>query len=635
MTNARPRIGFRGVIGLGAIALFLGAFAGIAPSLSATAAGTGPCDLYSTGGTPCVAAFSSARALYGSYNGPLYQIKRASDGATRDVGLLSAGGYADASQQTAFCAGTTCTIPKIYDQSSNHNDLTTAPAGDAGAPDSPANAAALPITVAGHAAFGIYMPPGVAYRRSSTVTIGTARGSNPESMYEIASGTNANSGCCSDFGNVETLPQDTGAGHMDTINVSTLNAVASTGRGPWVQADLEEGVFEGHTAVVSTNTGNASKFVTAMLKNNGVDTFALKGGNAQAGGLSTWFEGALPDGQDHFGQHWKPMSLEGSIGLGAGGDNSNRGTQSFFEGAMTTGYATAATENAVQANIVAQSYQGVSTGGGPGREVHGPGGKCIDVAGDDLGGNQAVVQLWDCQDLAADQHWVGSAFGDGTLNTLGRCLDIDGNSTVAGTGVELYDCNGVNGQQWTQQADGTLKNTPSGLCLDSPNGATANGTALRIWTCNGSAAQQFTITAPLRIPISGSTSKCVDIDGNDVPTNGQKAQVWDCLNVRTGAPGGFSEALDQQWTYNVATQSLQALGRCLEVTGNSTTPGAKTDLSSCTGVGGQHWVMQSNGSILNPASGLCLDDPSGIITNGTGIQIWTCNGAPAQRFLLN
>ena len=40
---------------------------------------TGPCDLYAAGNTPCVAAHSTVRALYGTYGGPLYQVRRASD----------------------------------------------------------------------------------------------------------------------------------------------------------------------------------------------------------------------------------------------------------------------------------------------------------------------------------------------------------------------------------------------------------------------------------------------------------------------------------------------------------------------------------------------------------------------------
>ena len=74
------------------------------PQLSA--AGTGPCDIYASGGTPCVAAHSTVRALYGSYNGNLYQVRRASDNATMNIGVLEAGGFANAAAQDSFCSGT-------------------------------------------------------------------------------------------------------------------------------------------------------------------------------------------------------------------------------------------------------------------------------------------------------------------------------------------------------------------------------------------------------------------------------------------------------------------------------------------------------------------------------------------------
>ena len=50
----------------------------------------GPCDIYAEDGGPCVAAHSTVRALYGGYNGPLYQVKK-SDGTTKDIGVLAAG----------------------------------------------------------------------------------------------------------------------------------------------------------------------------------------------------------------------------------------------------------------------------------------------------------------------------------------------------------------------------------------------------------------------------------------------------------------------------------------------------------------------------------------------------------------
>ncbi len=88
-----------------------------------------PCDLYASA-TPCVAAFSTTRALYSAYTGPLYQVMRQSDKTYANIGLLP-DGYAKAAAQDAFCANTSCTITKLYDQSPNHNDLTPAPPGGA------------------------------------------------------------------------------------------------------------------------------------------------------------------------------------------------------------------------------------------------------------------------------------------------------------------------------------------------------------------------------------------------------------------------------------------------------------------------------------------------------------------------
>ncbi|WP_396127254.1 arabinofuranosidase catalytic domain-containing protein [Acidicapsa acidisoli] len=96
--------------------------------LGASAFSTRPCDIYDAAHTPCVAAFNTTRALYASYNGSLYQLTRQSDRTTFNVGVLS-DGYANAATQDSFCKSTTCTITRIYDQSSRHNDLTVAPAG--------------------------------------------------------------------------------------------------------------------------------------------------------------------------------------------------------------------------------------------------------------------------------------------------------------------------------------------------------------------------------------------------------------------------------------------------------------------------------------------------------------------------
>src|ERR1700676_625707 len=82
------------------------------PIATAASRPQGPCDIYAAAGDPCVAAHSTTRALYASYNGPLYQVLRQSDGKALDIGVVrpvaspvpDAGGYADAASQDAFCA---------------------------------------------------------------------------------------------------------------------------------------------------------------------------------------------------------------------------------------------------------------------------------------------------------------------------------------------------------------------------------------------------------------------------------------------------------------------------------------------------------------------------------------------------
>jgi hypothetical protein len=470
---------------LGALAL---ALAGLVASPAVSqAAGALPCDIYAAGGTPCVGAYSTVRALYSSYDGPLYQVKRVSDGATTNIGLLSVGGYANATEQDAFCTHTTCIITELFDQSPEGNNLTIEGPGGAAGQDAGANAAALPVMAGGHKVYGLYIAGQTGYRDNSTR--GVAVNGQPEGMYMVASGTHVNSGCCFDFGNAETNTRDNGNGHMDAVNLGTeCYFTPCTGSGPWVEADMENGLFSGGNGPNTANDGNGSNFVTAMLKNNGQTTYALKGGDATSGGLSTWWEGALPD----LGGY-TPMQQEGAIVLGTGGDNSNWSVGSFFEGVMTAGYPSDATDNAVQANITTVGYSGASNGeAATAGTIGGPGGQCVDVLGNDSGTDGTVVDLWNCQSGAVDQHWTHNS--DDSLSTLGRCLDIDGDGTAAGTKVELWDCNGVGGQKWVQQANGSLLNPQSGLCLDDPSGNTADGTQLQIWTCNGTPAQQFALS---------------------------------------------------------------------------------------------------------------------------------------------
>src|SRR5450631_2974500 len=331
--------------------------------LSTYAAGSLPCDLYAAGGTPCVAAHSTVRALFSAYSGNLYQVRRSSDSTTRDIGVLSAGGDANTATQDSFCAGTSCVITIIYDQSGHGNSVAYQGTGGAGGHDTASNATSESFTVAGNKVYSLYINPGNSYWHDGSSS-GMPKGSSPQGAYMITSGTHVNSGCCFDYGNSETDRKADGAGAMDAIYFGTSCWFGGcSGSGPWAQADLEYGLFSGgSTAWNSNQRAFPDRYVTTMLKNNGKTQMAIKAGNAQSGSLTTLYNGSLPNG-------YNPMKQQGAIILGSGGDccatNNNLSQGTFYEGAIVAGYPSDATDAAVQANIVAAGYGSTSGGSTP------------------------------------------------------------------------------------------------------------------------------------------------------------------------------------------------------------------------------------------------------------------------------
>ena len=477
-----------------ATALALTLAAVVTWSAPAPAAGTGPCDIYASGGTPCVAAHSTVRALYGSYSASLYQVRRSSDNTTRNIGVLAPGGVADAAAQDSFCAGTSCVITVLYDQSGHGNDVWYQ--GSSQVPgsnqSSPSNATTESLTVGGSKAYSLYINSGNSYWRDGHLN-GIPTGTAPEGMYMVTSGTHVNSGCCFDYGNSETTRTADGPGAMDAINFSTSCWFGGcTGTGPWVQADLEWGLFPGGSQSWNPNQrAFTSRYVTAMLKNNGTTRFALKGSSAQAGSLTTLWDGSLPAG-------YNPMKKQGAIVLGSGGDcckpggGANLSAGTFYEGAMVSGYPSDATENAVQANIVAAGFG--SGGTNSTGAVHAVGsGKCLDVNGaTTTPGTQ--LQIWDCNG-GSNQTWTRASTGQLTVysGSATMCMTAANNQTTPGTPVVISPCGSGTDQQWHFNTDGTITGVQSGICLDVNGASAANGTKVQLWTCNHASNQQWTL----------------------------------------------------------------------------------------------------------------------------------------------
>ena len=323
----------------------------------------GPCDIYADAKTPCAAAHSTVRALFAAYDGNLYQVQRSSDKTFKDIPVLSPGGFADVSVQDQFCKGTTCTISNIYDQTSNHNDLKKSPKAfwlkDGG---KEADAAQGQIKVDGRTVHGVYVTAwsGIGYRNNATK--GVATGNQAEAMYAVVDGKRYSKDCCFDYGNAEKSGNDDGNGTMEAIYWGTDVGWGGYGQGngPWIAADLENGMFKGnagcwqygdtHKTPWPTAKSVVANFATLVLKGPSDNTFKIKAGDAQQGALTTMWDGSRPS------PGYSPKKLDGAIVLGTGGDGSNGGTGTFFEGAMTFGNPPDSIDEKIQANVILAGY---------------------------------------------------------------------------------------------------------------------------------------------------------------------------------------------------------------------------------------------------------------------------------------
>jgi len=146
----------------------------------------------------------------------------------------------------------------------------------------------------------------------------------------------------------------------------------------------------------------------------------------------------------------------------------------------------------------------------------------VDVTAEDANGAQATTSFT----------WTVEPSSDGVPTTsivgyAGLCLDLASDSNADGTKVDVYTCNGTDGQQWTEEPDGTIH--ADGKCLDVSGGATANGTLVDLYTCNGTGAQVWVAESDgaLYNPQSG---KCLDdTDYSILP--GTQTQIWSCTGA--------------------------------------------------------------------------------------------------------
>nr|WP_277441016.1 RICIN domain-containing protein [Streptomyces sp. SPB162] len=102
---------------------------------------------------------------------------------------------------------------------------------------------------------------------------------------------------------------------------------------------------------------------------------------------------------------------------------------------------------------------------------------------------------------------------------------------------------------------------------------------------------------------------------------GYRTDQFDNLSITpgTGTGGGGTGQVS----------SVLNAAKCLDDYTASTTPGAVVDLWDCNGSPAQQWTV-ANGAVR--AAGLCLDVIGGATANGSLVNLWTCNGAGNQQW---
>ncbi|MFA3872673.1 ricin-type beta-trefoil lectin domain protein [Streptomyces sp. MMCC 100] len=105
-----------------------------------------------------------------------------------------------------------------------------------------------------------------------------------------------------------------------------------------------------------------------------------------------------------------------------------------------------------------------------------------------------------------------------------RCIEVAGHKWRDGAPLQIADCNGKNWQKWDFRPDGTIRSL--GLCMDAAWGGTADGTVVQVAVCSGNPAQQFILAEP-RDLVNVQANKCVDVV-DEKTGNGARLQLREC-----------------------------------------------------------------------------------------------------------
>ncbi|NEA64094.1 ricin-type beta-trefoil lectin domain protein [Streptomyces sp. SID12488] len=207
-----------------------------------------------------------------------------------------------------------------------------------------------------------------------------------------------------------------------------------------------------------------------------------KGGSSHkpakdAGGKSPGSATDEADGSDAGSTNADPDSTSSGKPAASGGKNTKPAEEGDTTTASPTTKATAHAATATNGTVAPA-----------GRMIAGyPSSRCIEISSHS-GTDGSPLRLWDCGS-ASWQKWVFKS--DGSVRSMGLCMDAANAGTANGTRVQLATCNGGSAQQFNLNSSHDLVNIRAGKCVDAVDTGTGNGTRLQLWECEGSSNQKW------------------------------------------------------------------------------------------------------------------------------------------------
>lgn len=295
--------------------------------------------------------------------------------------------------------------------------------------------------------------------------------------------------------------------------------------------------------------------------------------------------------------------------------------------------------------------------------VNAKSGKAVDVkgGGDASGAN---VQQWNVNRSDAQIWALTNQGGQWQLicSLTGRSLDVAGGAMRNGANVQQWSDNDSGAQRWLIEEDGRTLSVggvayptyvissakDDSYALDVANGSVDAGANIQIYTANGTEAQRWALV-PVPCMTEGGTYEIVsaldptlalDVSGGST-SNGAKVQVY----KRNGTNAQAWEARVDAETMLVKMLSCNS-GKALDA--NGATQGARVhQWAQSDGNQNQLWLLVQSGTMkvdgvtvptyvihAQNANGRVLDVAGGSNKPGTKVQTYTANGSVAQRFAL-